>query len=93
MKKVEVNIGPQINCADAVESVEINDSTKLICNCSKVIPIIKLNQDTTCFFCCCKFRSTSHCVLPLALVLVLSWTFSSASTLVAVGAMLLLEDF
>ena len=91
MKKVEVNIGPQIKCADAVESVEINDSTNLICNCSKVIKVIKSRYDV--FFPCCKFRSTSHCVLPLALVLVLSWTFSSASALVAVGAMLLLEDF
>ena len=37
MKNVEVNVGPQINCADAVvESIEINDSTNLICNCSKV---------------------------------------------------------
>ena len=35
-KSVEVNVGPQVNCGDAVESIEINDSTKLICNCSKV---------------------------------------------------------
>ena len=42
-REVEVNIGPQINCAEAatVETIEINDSTKLICNCSKVT-IIKL---------------------------------------------------
>ena len=40
MKKVELNVGPQINFADAVESIEINDSTKLICNCPKVTKII-----------------------------------------------------
>ena len=40
MKNVEVNVGPQINCADAVESIEITDSTKLICNCPKVTKII-----------------------------------------------------
>ena len=39
MKNVEVNVGPQINCADAVESIEINDSTNFICNCSKVSKI------------------------------------------------------
>ena len=48
MKKVEVNVGPQINCADPVESIEINDSTKLICNCSKVGKFTKLNLDTNC---------------------------------------------
>ena len=42
MKEVEVNVGPQINCAEAVESIEINDNTKLICNCSKVGKITKL---------------------------------------------------
>ena len=36
MKNVEVNVGPQINCDDAVvESIEINESTNLICNCNK----------------------------------------------------------
>ena len=41
MKKVEVNVGPQINFADAVESIEINDTTNLICNCSKVSIVTK----------------------------------------------------
>ena len=47
-KKVEVNVGPQINCTERVESIEINDSTKLICNCSKVGKFTKLNLDTNC---------------------------------------------
>ena len=38
-KNVEVNIGPQVNCGGPVESIEINDTTKLICNCSKVSKI------------------------------------------------------
>ena len=39
-KNVEVNVGPQVNCRGPVESIEINDTTKLICNCSKVSIII-----------------------------------------------------
>ena len=48
-KKVEVNVGPQINCADAVESIEINDSTNLICNCSKVTKMITKSKYENCF--------------------------------------------
>ena len=33
--KCEVNVGPQINCEN-VDSVEINDKTNLLCNCSRV---------------------------------------------------------
>ena len=33
MKKVELNVGPQINFADAVESIEINDRTKIVYSC------------------------------------------------------------
>ena len=32
----EIHVGPQVNCGDNVESVEINEKTNLICNCSKV---------------------------------------------------------
>ena len=34
--KNELHIGPQINCADNIGSIEINDNTNIICNCSKV---------------------------------------------------------
>ena len=33
---VEIHIGPQVDCGDNVVSVEINEKTNLICNCSKV---------------------------------------------------------
>ena len=36
MKNVEVSVGPQINCADTVEAIEINDTTNLKCDCSEV---------------------------------------------------------
>ena len=88
MKKVEVNVGSQINCADAVESIEINDTTNLICNCSKASIITKLDTKTFCF----KFRSTSLFGSPSVLVSTLSWTFSSASAPFAPVAMLRLED-
>ena len=38
---VEVNVGPQTNSADTVESIEINERTNLICNCSKASMIKK----------------------------------------------------
>ena len=34
--KIEIHVGPQVNCGDNVGSVEINEETNLICNCSKV---------------------------------------------------------
>ena len=43
MKNVEVNVGPQINCADTVEAIEINDTTNIICNWSKVRIITNTN--------------------------------------------------
>ena len=33
---IEIHVGPQVNCGENVESVEINEETNLICNCSKV---------------------------------------------------------
>ena len=71
VKEVEVNVGPQINCADAVESIEINDTTNLICKCSKVSIIITKILDFIKTF-CCNSRSNSLYVLPLELVLTLS---------------------
>ena len=44
MKNVEVNVGPQINCADTVESIEINDSTTCTCKCCKVSRKINQNE-------------------------------------------------
>ena len=91
MTNVKVNVGPQINCADTVEAIEINDTTNLICNCSKVniivfyiLVITEPKYEN--------FRSTFLYVSPSALVSELSWTLSSVSALVASVAMLLLED-
>ena len=36
MQKIEINVGLQINTHN-VDSVEINDHTNLICNCSKEV--------------------------------------------------------
>ena len=33
---IEIHVGPQVNCGENVKSVEINEETNLICNCSKV---------------------------------------------------------
>ena len=87
MTNVEVNVGPQINCADAVESIEINDTTNLIiCNCSKASIITKSRFKKTF---CCNFRGTSLYVSPSVLVSEVSWTFSSGNVPVAPLAMLL----
>ena len=48
MNMVEVNVGPQINCANAVESFEINDTTKIIFNFSKVSIMNKMKLDVPC---------------------------------------------
>ena len=33
---IEIHVGPRVNCGENVKSVEINEETNLICNCSKV---------------------------------------------------------
>ena len=33
---IEIHVGPQVYCSENVKSVEINEETNLICNCSKV---------------------------------------------------------
>ena len=90
IRNVEVNVGPQINCADTVESIVINDSTTCICNCSKVSRE-KLTQCKNPFL--GNFRSSSLFVLLSVSVSEPSWTFSSANVPVAVVARLQLEIF
>ena len=36
VQKIGINVGPQINTGN-VGSIEINDTTNLICNCSKAL--------------------------------------------------------
>ena len=86
INRLEVNVGPQVNCPDAVESIKINNTTEFHCNCSEASIII--TEQRFDFF-RCKFRSISLYVSPSVLLSDLSWTFSSTSAPVVHVAMLL----
>ena len=67
MQKIDINVGLQINTYN-VGSVEINDHTNLICNCSKalfvyIITILYYIQVISMYF-----RSTFHYVSVSVLV-------------------------
>ena len=36
----ELHVGPQINCPENIESIEIHDNTNIVCNCSKVTNVV-----------------------------------------------------
>ena len=61
VQKIKINVGLQINTHN-VDSVEINDHTNLICNCSKGVFVYFIYQDFILQVISMYFRSISHYV-------------------------------